>query len=266
MNLSQYYAEICKQPLLTEEEERDLFLELSDEGLSERRRSQIKDKIIRSHLRFVFRQAKYFSKNDPSMFEELIAAGNEGLMAGFEKFSPERGMRFLTYAGHWVKQRILKQMASMRIVSLPIYKQQLATRIQKFMDSKEACTFEDLRVAFPDVKDKDLRELHQTRYLTYYIEDLGNRSEFEINPIENEVEHKMDRSSLHDCIGALPSPHKEVIYATFGLLDGDEKKQADIAKDLNLTKEKVREIKQEALDMIKDSLGDMNHFDFSTDD
>jgi len=265
MNLSQYYAEICKQPILTDEEERDLFLELEDEGLSERRRNQIRDKILRSHLRFVFKQAKYASKNDPSMFEELIAAGNEGLLVGLEKFRPESGVKFLTYAGWWVKQRILKQMSSMRIVSLPIYKQQLATRIQKFLDSRENVTFEDVKKAFPDEKEKDLHELYQTRYLTYYIEDLGNNSAFEINPIEKEVETNMDRNRMHQAVQSLPSPHKEIIYGLFGLADGGEKKQAEIAKDLGLTKERVREAKQEALDMLKDLLGDLQDLEFDND-
>lgn len=265
MNLSQYYADICKQPILTEEEERDLFLELEDEGISDHRRATLRDKVLRSNLRFVFRQAKYASKNDPSMFEELICAGNEGLLVGLEKYNPKCGVRFLTYAGWWIKQRILKQMSSMRIVSLPIYKQQLATRIQKFLDKNETATFEELKKEFPDIKEKDLRELHKTRYLTYYIEDLGSNSAFEINPIEKEVEQKLDRSKIMESIQALPSPHKEAICNLFGMIDGEERKQADVAKELGITKEKLREVRQEALEMLKDSLGGMHNFDFDVD-
>ncbi len=254
MNLSKYYAEICKGPVITKEQETDLFLELHDDGISEERKRQIKDQIIRSHLRFAFKKAKYFSKNDPGMFEELIAAGNEGLAVGLEKYDLTRGMRFLTYAGYWVDQRILKQMASMRIVSLPIQKQQLAARIQKFVDSHEGVTLDDLRAKFPEVSEKDLKDLFQTKYLTYYIEDLDNNPAFEINPIETEVERGMDRERLHSVVHSLPELHRKVIIDLYGLVDGVEKKQPDILKEYNLSKDRFKEVKREALEILKDLL------------
>lgn len=119
MDLSQYYTQICKHPLLSREEEHDLFMELSDPTTTEKEKDRIKNKIIKSNLRFVFKTAKKFSKNDPDIFEELIAAGNEGLLVGMEKFELSKNVRFLSYSGWWVLQRILKEMSKMRIVALP---------------------------------------------------------------------------------------------------------------------------------------------------
>jgi RNA polymerase primary sigma factor len=119
MDLSRYYSEICKTPLLTKEEEFDLFMELNDPAISEKEKAKIKDKIIKANLRFCFKTAKKYSKNDPDIFEELICAGNDGLLVGLEKFKPSMNVRFLSYAGWWVQQRILKEMSKMRIVSLP---------------------------------------------------------------------------------------------------------------------------------------------------
>ena len=260
MDLSKYYEEICKEPILSKEEEEDLFLELADEGLSERRREAIKDRIIRANLRFVFRQAKNFSKNDPSLFEELIAAGNEGLIVGMEKFKPSTGYRFLTYAGFWVQQRILKQMASLRIVSLPIWKQQLAAKIQRFYDKNEAATFEDLKSFLPDVAEKDLKELSQTKYLTYYIDDVGDDPAFEINPIEETVNRRMDRDRLHDVISTLPGMHSQVIMLSYGLTDGIDRQQGEIADMLGISKDTLRKLKKEALSQLKDLLGSDNPF------
>jgi DNA-directed RNA polymerase sigma subunit (sigma70/sigma32) len=119
MDLSRYYSDICKHPLLSREEEFDLFMDLNDPALSEKERQKIKDKILKANLRFVFKTAKKYSRNDPDIFEELICAGNEGLLVGMEKFKPSKNVRFLSYSGWWVLQRILKEMSKMRIVSLP---------------------------------------------------------------------------------------------------------------------------------------------------
>lgn len=255
MDLSRYYEQICREPMISKEEEEDLFLELQDIGLPEKRRQQIRDKIIRSHLRFVFKQAKYYSKNDPSLFEELIAAGNEGLLVGIDKFKPSKGVRFLSYAGFWVNQRILKQMSSLRIVSLPIWRQQLAARIQKIVDSRENVTLDDLKKEFPDIPEKDLADLFQTRYLTYYIEDVGEDPAFEINPIETEAEQNLDRERITALLEELPSPHREVIHLFFGIKDGIERNHSEISKELGLSKESLKDIKREALSILRSRLG-----------
>lgn len=260
MNLANYYDKIIQEPLLGKEEEQDLFLELQDEGLPESRKAEIKDRIIRANLRFVFKEAKRYSRNDPSAFEELISAGNEGLLVGMEKYDPNSGYRFLTYAGWWVNQRILKQMASQRLVSLPIWRQQLSARIQKVVEANEDITFQELVDHFPDIPQKDLRELFQTRFLTFYIEDLGEDPAFEINPIETSVNVKLDQEKIHSIIEYLPSPHKEIIQMSFGILDGEEVKPADIAKELGISREKLKALKKEGLEMLKEVLGDENPF------
>lgn len=260
MSLSLYYETIIKEPLLSKEEERDLFLEYADEGISEKRKEEIRTRILKANLRFVFKLAKGFSKNDPGTFEELIAAGNEGLVAGLEKFDPNSGNRFLTYAGWWVRQRILKHMSSQRMVALPIWRQQLSARIQKVINNNENITLEELRPLFPEASDRDLTELYQTRFLTFYIEDIEEESPFEINPIEDEVEKELDNKKIHEIVNSLPYPKNLIIQMTFGLLDGEERKPADIMEELSLTKEEFKTLKKEALSAIRALLGDENPF------
>lgn len=241
--------------MLTREEEFDLFLEIRDPGISKKEREKKENRIIYSSMRFVFKQAKYFSKNDPDLFAELIAAGNEGLIVAMGKFKPESGNRFLSYAGHWVNQRILKEMSKMRVVSLPIWKQQLSSRILKFMENKEEVpTFEELKKEFPDINEKDLRELSSTRYLTYYLEDMTDSPEFEIDPIGNEVEVRMDRDRIHAMIKTLPTPHQEIIELSYGIRDGEEVTHANIAKQLGISKDQLRDYKKEGLEMLKEKL------------
>lgn len=260
MNLSTYYEEIMKEPLLSKEEELDLFLEMQDPTYSAEVRKGFRDKIIRANLRFVFKEAKKYSRNDLSLFEDLISAGNEGLIVALEKYEPKTGNKFLTYAGWWVKQRILKHMASQRIVSLPIWRQQLSSRIQRVLDSQPDITFDELKKAFPEEQEKDLRELFQTKFLTFYIEDIGDDSSFEVNPIEDEVDAKLDRERLHEVIGQLPDQHRQVIESSFGILDGEDRKISDVAKELGLSRTQVKELKREALLILKNKLGDFNPF------
>lgn len=260
MNLSSYYELITKEPLLDAEEERDLFLELQDVGIPETRKVQIRDRIIRANLRFVFKEAKRYSKSDPEMFQELISAGNEGLLVGMQKFNPESGYRFLTYAGWWVSQRILKQMSSQRLVALPIWRQQLASKIQRVLENKEDITVDELYLEFPDVPKKDIHELYQTRFLTFYIEDMEDDPAFEIDPIGTIVDLRLDQEKILAVVEALGSPHKDVVFLSFGLLDSEEKRPLEIAKILDLPKEKVKQIKKEALDMLRASFGGKNPF------
>lgn len=255
MDLSAYYEQICKYPLLDRHEEFDLFLEYQDRAASPKQKEAIKNKIINSNLRFAFKQAKYYSNGDLNLFEELIGAANEGLLVGFEKYKPSPDVRFLSYAGWWVNQRVLHAMSKVRIVSLPIWKQQLAQRIQKYIDANPEYTFDKLKEEFPETPEKDLRDLASTKYLTFYIEDMGTDSpEFEIDPIGTEIETRIDKERIHQMIDGLPSPHREIIFMAYGIRDGEEKTHADMAQVLNISKDQLRAYKREAMEMLKEKL------------
>jgi RNA polymerase sigma factor (sigma-70 family) len=137
-----------------------------------------------------------------------------------------------------------------------IWKQQLIARIQKFTESKEEdVTFDELKKEFPEIREKDLRELYSTKYLTYYLDDLTDDPSFEIDPIGTEVEVRMDRDKIHNIISKLPSPHREIIELTYGINDGEEMTNTNVAKQLNLSKEQFREYKKEALSILRQQLG-----------
>jgi RNA polymerase primary sigma factor len=255
LDLSKYYALICKTPLLSREEELALFTKHRDKATPQKEKDKIREKIINANLRFPFKQAKNFSRNDPTMFPDLISAGNEGLLVGFEKYNLSNEVRFLSYAGWWVNQRILKEMSRMRIVSLPIWKQQLASRIAKEMEANEKITLEELQAKFvaPNVSKKDVAELFQTRYLTYYIDDM-QEEEFEIDPIGEEVQKRIDDNRMWKMVADLPSPHREVIARCFGLEDGVESSPAKMSKALKVPKDDIQRIKAEALEMLKSAM------------
>ena len=255
MSLTKYYTQIYKEPLISKEEELELFIKYKDSSTSAKEKEAIRERIIKANLRFAFKQAKAFSKNDPGTFEDLISAGNEGLIVGFEKYNPSHEVRYLSYAGWWVNQRILKEMSRMRIVALPIWKQQLGARIQKLLDNNEKISIDEIIAEFEDtgISEKDIREMYRTRYLTYYIDDM-NENEFEIDPIGEDVQKRIDDTRMWKMVSSLPSPHREVIARCYGLEEGRESSPAKIAKALKISKDSIQKIKVEGLQMLRDLL------------
>ena len=124
-------------------------------------------------------------------------------------------------------------MSKVRLVSVPILKQQLAVKIAKLKESNPGITNEELRAALPDASDKDINELSQTRYLTYYIDDM-DESEFIVDVIGEEVQRQMDDEKVWKAVASLPSPHREIVARASGLEDGKEHKPAEMARGLKL--------------------------------
>lgn len=255
MDISKYYAEICKTPLLTKEEEYDLLIIFYDEASSEKEKEKVRNKILASNLRYVFNMARKYSKNDPDTFPDLIAAGNEGLIVGFNKYKPNKGTRVLSYAHWWIRQRILEEMSQMRLVSLPVYKQQLSSKIQKLKGANEDMPLEELKKEFEGtgVSPKDIEDLYKTQYLTFYVTDL-DEANFEINPIEDHVQKLLDDEKCLATVNLLPSPYREIIGRCFGLSDSKEQSVSKISRDLKIPKEEVELYKEKGLRMLKDLL------------
>lgn len=257
-SITKYYNEICKIPMLSKEDEEQLFKEYYDYKTTLSRREEIRSIVVQANLRFVFKTARNFAKNETHLIDELISAGNEGLLVGFDKYNIESGVRFLSYAGWWVQQRILNAMSKVRIVALPVWKQQLANKIQKAKDNNEELTLAQLVEDFPDISEKDITELFSRKYLTYYIGDLDqNLPEFELNPVEDVVEQEMDSDNVRKAVATLPSPHREIISCTFGLSGDKIYKPHQLAKKIGVPKNTLETLLKEGLEMLREHLNVM---------
>jgi len=253
MDLSKYYAEICRTPLISVEEETALMERYFSKDVAPEEKAQIRDSVIKANMRCVFDLARKFSKNDPDTFADLIAAGNEGLAVGFDKYKMGKGSRVLTYCYHWIVQRIKAEMALMRIVHLPVHRQQLSARIQKVVAKNENASLDDIKKAFEeeDVSMRDVEELYKTQYLTFYIRDI-DESAFEINPIEEEVQRQLDDENCLSKVNSLDSPYREIIARSFGLIDGECHSIPKISKDLKISKGEVSQMREKGLSMLRD--------------
>ena len=233
MGLTKYYEEICdRYPILTKEQE-DAQLQIYFSTTASRAaKAKARDTLICSNLRYVFKKAKKYSRGNVEQFEDLIAAGNEGLLAGLDKFDPSSGVRLLTYAGWWVMQRQLKEMSRWRLVALPAQKQQLATKIKKFVEAKDSVpSLAELREEFPNASIKDLRELSKTQYITFYLDNMKETDMPIVHPIDQLVD-ELENNSLLKAIEELPYPDSQIVKMSYGLIDGVEMKPAEIVKAL----------------------------------
>lgn len=248
MSTTFYYDSICRQPLLTKEEEFELLTIYKTDGYSAAEKKKARDKLIQANLRFVFKTAKKYARRYPASFDDLLSSGNEGLIVGIDKYDIKSGNRLLTYAGWWIIQRILKEMSKLRLVSLPIWKQQVAAKIAKIKEDNEDITFDQIRAEFPDIAEKDVRELSETAFLTCFMEDLTDK---DLNPVEFEIEEELDNMRLHQNISELSDVEQKVIILAMGFDDGKEKTIKEICKILDLTKEEVSEAKKEAMTKLR---------------
>ena len=253
MDLTHYYELICRQPLLTKEEEFSLLETYHSPQSTDKQRLAARDRLINCNLRFAFKKAKILSNGNMDQFEELISAGNEGLLAAIDKFKPSKEVRFLTYAGWWVRQRQLKQMAMMRLVAVPIWKQQLASRIKKVVDQLDHIPkIDELRKLLPEVPDKYLKELTETRYLTFFLEDMPEEDVIEESFLDQLIV-EMDESLLKEKMQEELEPDEyDIIVKNFGLDDGVEVPVTDMVRaDPTLKKEELRKVRRSALSKLR---------------
>lgn len=239
--LTDYYNHIIKQPLLSLEEEKELVDIIYYRDCSEAEKKRAKDKLITSNLRFVFQSARRRAKKlDSYAFEELVSLGNEGLIKGLEKYDPTKGVRFLSYAGWWVMQHQLKGQASMRLVALPLWKQQLGALISKEVEKKgRKLTDEELEQRFPEHKLRDLIDLQSSFYLSSSMSDFEEDT-FLTPAIEDDVLEIIGKEELLKKISELPALEGTVLSLYYGVGDYDKYSIPDIAKRLDISVEVAR--------------------------
>lgn len=257
-----YLNEIGYTPLLSAEEE-ITFGTLAREGDEAARR-----RMIESNLRLVVKIArKYYNRGLP--FLDLINEGNLGLMHAVEKYEPERGFRFSTYATWWIRQSIERAiMNQTRIIRLPVHvikelniyltaaremvkelgrepsAEEIAEKLDKPLDVvKKSLSLTD------DVTSVDVcLSSDSTRTLVDTIPDKA-----ENNPMES-LERNDLHNSLGQCLEQLDDRQQEVICRRFGLRGHDRQTLEEVGKAVGLTRERVRQIQLGALKDLRRNL------------
>jgi RNA polymerase primary sigma factor len=251
-----YLREIRETPLLTAEEERELArrIRVGDKGAREH--------MVRANLRLVVAVAKEFL-NRGLPFMDLIAEGNLGLLKAVERFDPDEGARFSTYGTWWIKQAIRRALVnSSKTVRVPSYMVEYITRFkQKSMELAKAGdgTPPDIKVVADalgftdDQLDMLRRAMNSNTQSTDAVSGDGDTTlseqlpdEKSMNPAE-EVITRSEIAKLSALLTAIDPRESEILRMRYGIGVEQPMTLSEIGEKIGLTRERVRQIENEAL-------------------
>lgn len=257
-----YLGEIGFSPLLTAEEE-VLYARRALRGDEAARK-----RMIESNLRLVVKISRRYSNRGLALLD-LIEEGNLGLIRAVEKFDPERGFRFSTYATWWIRQTIERALMNQtRTIRLPIHvvkelniylrtARELSQKLDHEPTAEEIATQLDKPV---DDVSKMLRLNERISSVDTPIGGDGEKALLDIIPDINnsdpEVSTQDDdiKDSLIHWLDELNPKQKEVLARRFGLLGYEPSTLEEVGREINLTRERVRQIQVEGLRRLREIL------------
>lgn len=255
-----YLKEIRTIPLLTAEEEIKLSRRIK------RGDEQARKAMIRANLRLVINIAKrYFHLGVP--FLDLIEEGNLGLMKAVDKFNPQKGFRFSTYAAWWIKQAITRSIIEQgKMIRIPVYMNELVAKWKKTSEAlsqkaKRLPTDKEvakkMKLSNSQTKQINFWLSSQTSSLDAPIGDEGGSQVLDLVenqsavPPDKEIEHFLDKERVESLLEIMSDREKEVLDMRFGLEDGTPRTLAEVSKKLGVSRERVRQIEEEALKKLR---------------
>jgi RNA polymerase primary sigma factor len=235
-----YLKDIRKIKVMTPERERELSKLITSGTLTENEIKGINKELLEGNLRFVITVAKQY-QNQGLDFPDLIAEGNLGLMKAINNFDWSKNLRFISYAVWWVKQSILQSLNdNARTIRLPVNVVQDLHRAKKEIESNGG-KLDDKFQNLPSMIDLDMNINEDGDTLVDVIKNEGADM-----PDEAFNGKDLLKAKLISLLNVLDEREKVIVEDYFGLT-GTQRTLEDIGSDFNLTKERVRQIKEKAL-------------------
>ena len=254
-----YLNEIGSTPLLTAAEE--ILVGRASLAGDEAARHRM----INSNLRLVVMIAKRYTNRGLPLLD-LIEEGNLGLMRAVEKFDPERGFRFSTYATWWIRQSIERALMNQgRTIRLPIHIQKdINTIVRCTRELRSSLRREPSTSEIADVLDRDPGEVSKLLKLSEKITSVDNQlsddterslvdtvsSHVEDNPLSLVDDEKVE-GCLEEWLDDLPDRQREILARRFGLMGYEASTLEVVGEEVGLTRERVRQIQIDALARLK---------------
>ncbi|MDQ3375428.1 MAG: RNA polymerase sigma factor RpoD/SigA [Actinomycetota bacterium] len=257
--LTQYLGRIRAGKLLDAREEKDLSRRAREGDMMARRR------LIECNLRLVISIAKKY-RGRGVLFEDLIQEGNAGLIRAVEKFDPEMGNRFSTYATWWIRQAVTRAVAdSARTVRLPAHVVDALYRLRRAENSLSLelgrdATEEELadRLAVKPQEARRLREVGQPISSIHARMGSEDGSEMgELLPDERSgedyarVEVGQWEMTLVEAVRSLPEREAKVIQMRHGLDGSQTRTLREVSEELGISQERARQVEMKALRTIR---------------
>jgi RNA polymerase primary sigma factor len=259
-SLEKYLQEIGKVELISPEEEVKLAIRIKQGD------QRALDKLTKANLRFVVSVAKQYQNQGLSL-PDLINEGNLGLIKAAQRFDETRGFKFISYAVWWIRQSILQALAEQsRIVRLPLNKVGLTNRIQKaYSQLEQEFEREPSAEELAEILELDIEEVSSTLGIAARHVSMDTPlSEGEDNTLidvlenpnaeraETNIEHKESlKQEIDRSLKTLTERQKEVICFFFGIGVDHPMSLEDIGERFNLTRERVRQIKDKAITKLR---------------
>jgi len=254
-SLDKYLQEIGKVGLLTAAEEIELAIRIKKDD------SIALEKLVKSNLRFVVSVAKQY-QNQGLSIGDLINEGNLGLIKAAKRFDETRGFKFISYAVWWIRQSILQALAEQsRIVRLPLNRVGALNKIGKVYSNleqefeREPSTSELANELDMDITDVSDALRNSGKHISMDAPFSRTEESRLIDLIENEEQPSPDQSLMSDSLkeeiertlSSLTEREAEVIRLYFGLNVEHSLTLEEIGEKFNLTRERVRQIKEKAI-------------------
>lgn len=242
-----YARDLSKVVILDAATERKLFAHYKATGDVTAR-----NKLVESGLRFVIKVAQAYAR-DLEHHKQLISAGNEGLLVAVDRFDPNRGTRFLSYATWWVTLYIREELHRSQVVTIPMWRKKSLRKVraarEKVRDQfGREPTEKEIRKA-TGLSKQQLAGLAQETYEIVSLEAAA------AVPADSDTEHdvisRMGDRLMRHAISQLPVREAFVLRAYFGFLTDPPMSLKQVASILNISSERVRQIKMEALEQLK---------------
>jgi RNA polymerase primary sigma factor len=259
-SLEKYLQEIGKVELIGPEEEVRLArqIKLGDQAAL--------DKLTKANLRFVVSVSKQYQNQGLSL-PDLINEGNLGLIKAAQRFDETRGFKFISYAVWWIRQSILQALAEQsRIVRLPLNKVGLTNKIQKaFSQLEQEYEREPSPEELAELLELETEEVSATlgiaaRHVSMDTPLSEGEDSTLVDVLENpnaehantNIEHKESlKQEIDRSMKVLTERQKEVICYFFGIGVDHPMSLEDIGEKFNLTRERVRQIKDKAITKLR---------------
>jgi RNA polymerase primary sigma factor len=251
-----YLREIGKIPLLTAEQE----LALAQRVVAGDKKA--KDQMAEANMRLVVSIAKRYVGRGLDLLD-LIQEGNTGLLRAVEKFDPDKGFKFSTYATWWIRQAITRAIADQaRTIRIPVHMVEtinklLRTQRRLTQDLNREPTNEEIAKAMEievekvehimkikqDISslDASVRDDEEDSVLSDFIED-----EDTVSPEESATSQLL-KEHVKDMLGSLTEREQKILKLRFGLEDGKSHTLEEVGQEFSVTRERIRQIEAKAL-------------------